>query len=151
MSMKLTSYPQNGTCKLGCFTLILKHCFIIDANCHCFIFSAKSPVISDLGMSMASLPVAPRYAKMLIVAREYKVLPYIVALVAALSVDEIFIDSVQPSEVDKNVSHKHNYFNVTFSCASLILFLELTSYPCHECICYNVCPQRSILCTPNNF
>ncbi|CAG5120252.1 unnamed protein product, partial [Candidula unifasciata] len=62
----------------------------------------KSPVISDLGMSMASFPVAPRYAKMLILARKYKVLPYVVALVAALSVDEIFVDSIQPSDVAEN-------------------------------------------------
>ncbi|KAH9515060.1 ATP-dependent RNA helicase dhx37 [Bulinus truncatus] len=61
---------------------------------------AKSPVVTDLGMVMASFPVAPRHAKMLILARTFKVLPYAVALVAALSVDELFIDSIQPSVVE---------------------------------------------------
>ncbi|KAH9515058.1 ATP-dependent RNA helicase dhx37 [Bulinus truncatus] len=61
---------------------------------------AKSPVVTDLGLVMASFPVAPRHAKMLILARTFKVLPYAVALVAALSVDELFIDSIQPSDVE---------------------------------------------------
>uniref|UniRef100_A0A2C9LE54 Helicase-associated domain-containing protein n=1 Tax=Biomphalaria glabrata TaxID=6526 RepID=A0A2C9LE54_BIOGL len=60
----------------------------------------KSPVITDLGMVMATFPVAPRYAKMLMLAKTYKVLPYAVALVAALSVDELFIDSIQPSDAE---------------------------------------------------
>lgn len=54
-------------------------------------------------MTMASFPVSPRYAKMLVLSRAYKVLPYVIALVAALSVEEVFENSVQPSEVDENV------------------------------------------------
>ncbi|XP_059143028.1 probable ATP-dependent RNA helicase DHX37 [Physella acuta] len=63
---------------------------------------AKSPVITDLGMTMASFPVAPRYSKMLTLARSYKVLPYAIALVAALSVDELFVDAIQATDVDEN-------------------------------------------------
>lgn len=35
---------------------------------------------------MARLPVAPRYAKMLAVGRQHGCLPYIITIVAALSV-----------------------------------------------------------------
>ncbi|CAL1545913.1 unnamed protein product [Lymnaea stagnalis] len=67
-------------------------------------------MISDLGMVMASFPVSPRYAKMLILARTYKVLPYVIALVAALSVDELFVDAIQPSDLDDDCSNKLSIF-----------------------------------------
>ncbi|GFO49315.1 pre-mRNA-splicing factor ATP-dependent RNA helicase prp16 [Plakobranchus ocellatus] len=60
----------------------------------------KSPVITSLGETMASFPVSPRYAKMLTLAQTLKVLPYAIALVAALSVDEIFVDNIQASDAE---------------------------------------------------
>ncbi|GFR68244.1 pre-mRNA-splicing factor ATP-dependent RNA helicase prp16 [Elysia marginata] len=60
----------------------------------------KSPVITSLGETMALFPVSPRYAKMLTLAQTYQVVPYAIALVAALSVEEIFIDSIQPAEAE---------------------------------------------------
>ena len=53
---------------------------------------------------MAAFPVSPRYAKMLTLAKAYQVVPYAVALVSALSVDEIFVDNIQPSDAEGDVS-----------------------------------------------
>ena len=46
--------------------------------------------ITDLGRRMAAYPVNPRYSKMLVIAQENQgLLPFVVALVAALSVTEV--------------------------------------------------------------
>ena len=42
--------------------------------------------ITPLGQTMARFPVAPRYAKMLCLSQQHGCLPYMVALVSALSV-----------------------------------------------------------------
>ncbi|KAJ2890028.1 putative ATP-dependent RNA helicase DHR1, partial [Coemansia aciculifera] len=47
--------------------------------------------ITDLGRLMSVFPVAPRFAKMLIVAQQHACLPYVIAIVAALSVGDPFI------------------------------------------------------------
>jgi ATP-dependent RNA helicase DHX37/DHR1 len=39
---------------------------------------------------MATFPVAPRYAKMLALSRQHGCLPYAIALVAAMTVRELF-------------------------------------------------------------
>ena len=41
---------------------------------------------------MASFPVAPRFGKMLSLANQEGLLPYVVALVSALSVPEVFVE-----------------------------------------------------------
>lgn len=41
---------------------------------------------------MARFPVAPRYAKMLALGKQHGCLPYIIALVSALSVKELFVE-----------------------------------------------------------
>ncbi|RUS81416.1 hypothetical protein EGW08_010800 [Elysia chlorotica] len=64
----------------------------------------SSPVITALGETMAWFPVSPRYAKMLTLAQAYKVVPYAIALVAALSVDEIFVDNIQPVDAEGDVT-----------------------------------------------
>uniref|UniRef100_A0A3P8WT19 RNA helicase n=1 Tax=Cynoglossus semilaevis TaxID=244447 RepID=A0A3P8WT19_CYNSE len=48
--------------------------------------------ITPLGRAMASFPVAPRYAKMLVLGKEQDCLPYVITLVAAMTVREIFED-----------------------------------------------------------
>ncbi|CAG0889759.1 unnamed protein product [Cyprideis torosa] len=49
--------------------------------------------ISPLGQTMASFPVAPRYAKMLALAYQHKdLLPYVVAMVSAFSVPELLME-----------------------------------------------------------
>jgi ATP-dependent RNA helicase DHX37/DHR1 len=47
--------------------------------------------ITTLGSAMVKYPVAPRYAKMLCLARHYDCMPYVVAIVAALTVKELFV------------------------------------------------------------
>ncbi|MEQ2177494.1 hypothetical protein GOODEAATRI_004122, partial [Goodea atripinnis] len=48
--------------------------------------------ISALGRAMASFPVAPRYAKMLALGKQQDCLPYIITVVSAMTVREIFED-----------------------------------------------------------
>ncbi|XP_008334371.1 putative ATP-dependent RNA helicase DHX37 [Cynoglossus semilaevis] len=53
--------------------------------------------ITPLGRAMASFPVAPRYAKMLALGKQQDCLPYVIALVAAMTVREIFEDLNRPA------------------------------------------------------
>ncbi|XP_053135616.1 probable ATP-dependent RNA helicase DHX37 isoform X2 [Hemicordylus capensis] len=55
--------------------------------------------ISPLGATMASFPVAPRYAKMLALGKQHNCLPYIITLVSALTVREIFEEFDRPALV----------------------------------------------------
>ena len=53
---------------------------------------SQSPTkkITELGRRMSAFPLNPRYSKMLVIAQENpSLLPYVIALVAALSVSEI--------------------------------------------------------------
>ncbi|EDV25287.1 uncharacterized protein TRIADDRAFT_24488, partial [Trichoplax adhaerens] len=52
----------------------------------------KSYSITSLGKVMSQFPVAPRYAKMLVISEQYGCLPYVITLVAALTVKDIFFD-----------------------------------------------------------
>jgi ATP-dependent RNA helicase DHX37/DHR1 len=46
--------------------------------------------ITELGRRMSAFPINPRYSKMLVIAQENQgLLPYVIALVAALSVNEV--------------------------------------------------------------
>ncbi|XP_069038235.1 probable ATP-dependent RNA helicase DHX37 [Lepisosteus oculatus] len=53
--------------------------------------------ITPLGRVMASFPVAPRYAKMLALGRQEGCLPYVIAVVAAMTVREIFQELDRPA------------------------------------------------------
>ena len=55
--------------------------------------SNSPPTITPLGRAMAQFPVAPRYAKMLALGRQHGCLPYVIVIVAALGVKEIFAES----------------------------------------------------------
>ncbi|KAI5803232.1 P-loop containing nucleoside triphosphate hydrolase protein [Geopyxis carbonaria] len=48
-------------------------------------------VLTELGQTMNIFPLAPRFAKMLIIGQQHGCLPYIIAIVAALSVGNIFL------------------------------------------------------------
>lgn len=48
--------------------------------------------ITPLGRAMASFPVAPRYAKMLALGKQQDCLPFVIAVVAAMTVRELFED-----------------------------------------------------------
>ena len=47
--------------------------------------------ITTLGRSMSNYPVTPRFAKMLVIGHQHGCMPYIVAIVAALSVGDPFL------------------------------------------------------------
>ncbi|KAJ8313105.1 hypothetical protein KUTeg_010478 [Tegillarca granosa] len=49
----------------------------------------QSTKITPLGRAMSCFPVAPRYAKMLSLGHQHDLLPYVVAIVAALSPDSL--------------------------------------------------------------
>ena len=51
---------------------------------------ADSP-ITELGRSMALFPLSPRFAKMLVSGRQHGCLPYVITIVAALSVGDPFL------------------------------------------------------------
>ncbi|KAM3867931.1 putative ATP-dependent RNA helicase DHX37 [Diretmus argenteus] len=53
--------------------------------------------ITPLGRAMASFPVAPRYAKMLALGKQQDCLPYAIAVVAAMTVRELFEDLDRPA------------------------------------------------------
>ncbi|KAJ6656586.1 hypothetical protein lerEdw1_003473 [Lerista edwardsae] len=53
--------------------------------------------ISPLGATMALFPVAPRYAKMLALSKQHDCLPYVITLVAALTVRELFEEFDRPA------------------------------------------------------
>ncbi|XP_043797210.1 probable ATP-dependent RNA helicase kurz isoform X2 [Apis laboriosa] len=54
------------------------------------LYSAK---VTSLGRSIAAFPVAPRYGKMLALSHQHNLLQYTVCMVAALSVQEIFMET----------------------------------------------------------
>jgi ATP-dependent RNA helicase DHX37/DHR1 len=47
--------------------------------------------ITELGKAMSLFPISPRYSKMLVAGRQHDILPYIITVVAALSVGSPFI------------------------------------------------------------
>ncbi|KAG4303910.1 hypothetical protein PORY_002654 [Pneumocystis oryctolagi] len=51
----------------------------------------KQNRITNLGKAMSLFPLAPRYSKMLIIGQQHECLPYIIAIVSALSVDDPFM------------------------------------------------------------
>lgn len=51
--------------------------------------------LTELGKSMNIFPLSPRFAKVLITGQQHECLPYVIAIVAALSVGDIFIPEHQ--------------------------------------------------------
>ena len=64
--------------------------------------SEKPTTITALGRAMACFPVSARYSKMISLAQQHDLLPYVIAIVAALSVPELLIkvDRVANDETD---------------------------------------------------
>ncbi|CAI9590865.1 unnamed protein product [Staurois parvus] len=60
-----------------------------------------SSPITPLGKTMASFPVAPRYAKMLALGKQHDCLPYVITLVAAMTVRELFEELDRPAISDE--------------------------------------------------
>eukprot|EP01119_Soliformovum_irregulare_P003707 TRINITY_DN1463_c1_g1_i3.p1 TRINITY_DN1463_c1_g1~~TRINITY_DN1463_c1_g1_i3.p1 ORF type:complete len:1148 (-),score=493.33 TRINITY_DN1463_c1_g1_i3:150-3593(-) len=68
---------------------------------------AETKKITELGQMMVQFPVAPRYAKMLILGKQGECLPYIIAIVAALTVRdpmlrEEFLEKDEPENSEEN-------------------------------------------------
>ena len=55
------------------------------------LFGSNGGSITDLGRAMAGYPVSPRFAKMLVIGDQHACLPFVVAIVACLSVGDPFI------------------------------------------------------------
>lgn len=67
------------------------------------LFKAK---ITSLGKAMSHFPISPRYAKMLALSRQHRLMPYTVAIVSALTIQEIFINN-------ENNRKKQNELNLS--------------------------------------
>ncbi|XP_040843074.1 probable ATP-dependent RNA helicase DHX37 [Ochotona curzoniae] len=59
--------------------------------------SRLSCPITALGRTMATFPVAPRYAKMLALSHQHDCLPYTITIVAAMTVRELFEELDRPA------------------------------------------------------
>jgi hypothetical protein len=57
--------------------------------------------ITDLGKAMAAYPVSPRFAKMLSIGSQHGCLPYVIAIVACLSVGDPFIHEQSVEAVEE--------------------------------------------------
>ncbi|KAI9786905.1 MAG: putative ATP-dependent RNA helicase DHR1 [Geoglossum umbratile] len=51
--------------------------------------------LTELGTTMSVFPLSPRFAKILIISHQHECLPYIITIVAALSVGDVFIPEHQ--------------------------------------------------------
>lgn len=76
--------------------------------------------ITPLGRAMASFPVAPRYAKMLALGKQQDCLPYVIAVVAAMTVREIFEDLERWAAAPRRV-----IFCFVLFCVCLFVFVDL--------------------------
>lgn len=71
--------------------------------------------ITNLGMAMALFPISPRFSRMLVGGRQHDCLPYVIAIVSALSVGDPFIreaqidddQGVSDDDLADNVKHLH--------------------------------------------
>ncbi|XP_066303356.1 probable ATP-dependent RNA helicase DHX37 [Branchiostoma lanceolatum] len=73
--------------------------------------AAQSPMVTPLGRAMARFPVSPRFSKMLALGEQHGLLPYVISIVAALTVQEIFVLSGTPAggpEEQAGVKHAHS-------------------------------------------
>lgn len=65
--------------------------------------------ITELGKAMALFPVSPRFSKMLVAARSGGVLPYVIAVVATLSVGNPFLHEnfLDSKDMETDEHHRH--------------------------------------------
>lgn len=75
---------------------------LILSNYHCTRILSDHSYITPLGRAMAAFPLAPRYGKMLALSHQHNLLPYTVAIVAALTVQEVLIETPLDSKVNVN-------------------------------------------------
>lgn len=58
--------------------------------------------ITDLGTTMATFPIIPKFAKMLIIGQQHGCLPFVIAIVSALSVGDPVLRDIDLNEVDED-------------------------------------------------
>ncbi|KAI5818764.1 P-loop containing nucleoside triphosphate hydrolase protein [Pyronema omphalodes] len=66
---------------------------------------APDGTLTQLGRTMNFFPLSPRFAKILMIGQQHKCLPYVIAIVSALSVGDIFVPEQQlgfNEEVDED-------------------------------------------------
>lgn len=79
--------------------------------------------ITELGRQMSLFPLTPRFAKMVVIADQQGLMPYVIALVAAMSVDDPFLrpevlstqdddDIVDVAEDEEKKRKRQAYFRV---------------------------------------
>jgi ATP-dependent RNA helicase DHX37/DHR1 len=78
----------------------LKHAETILGHLGALDGAMQGSHVTDLGRTMALFPVAPRFSKMLVSARQHGCLPYIVAIVATLSVGDPFLRAETLADAD---------------------------------------------------
>ncbi|XP_058387231.1 probable ATP-dependent RNA helicase DHX37 [Diceros bicornis minor] len=66
--------------------------------------SRLSCPITELGKTMATFPVAPRYAKMLALSRQHGCLSYAITIVAAMTVRELFEELDRPAASEEELA-----------------------------------------------
>lgn len=66
--------------------------------------SQLSCPITALGQTMSTFPVAPRYAKMLALSQQHGCLPYTIAIVAAMTVRELFEELDRPAASEEELA-----------------------------------------------
>ncbi|KAI0039680.1 P-loop containing nucleoside triphosphate hydrolase protein [Auriscalpium vulgare] len=68
--------------------------------------SADERHITDLGRAMSLFPLSPRFSRMLVNGRQHGCLPYVIAIVSAMSVGDPFLreDALRGSESSENES-----------------------------------------------
>ncbi|KAM6166718.1 putative ATP-dependent RNA helicase DHX37 [Erethizon dorsatum] len=66
--------------------------------------SRLSCPVTALGRTMATFPVAPRCAKMLALSRQHGCLPYTIAIVAAMTVRELFEELDRPAASEEELT-----------------------------------------------
>lgn len=69
----------------------LKHAEIILGHLSALDSTTLGSHITDLGRTMSLFPVTPRFSKMLVSARQHGCLPFVIAIVASLSVGDPFL------------------------------------------------------------
>ncbi|CAG8442945.1 4688_t:CDS:10 [Ambispora gerdemannii] len=62
--------------------------------------------ITELGRTMSTFPISPRFAKMLIIGPQHGCLPYVIALVSLLSAGDPFIKEYQLENLDDAAPEK---------------------------------------------
>ncbi|XP_053375009.1 probable ATP-dependent RNA helicase DHX37 isoform X2 [Mercenaria mercenaria] len=78
--------------------------------------SNKEPAttITPLGRAMACFPVSPRYSKMLAMGHQQNLLPYVVVIVSALSVQELFMEVYSnPQDESQEEQFKQRLIHLT--------------------------------------